>query len=130
VNAAFATTLATDHAAAGADVANELPLRGGLTEADDFWDPLAAVILADEGVATIETLAVEVVTDAGADSGRTRRSDAGTPIRAATGADQAALEAAFLAGLPPLRGRFGRPGRRDAGRADRGALTAAAALPL
>jgi len=99
VNAAFMERLASDHAAAGADIANELLLRGGLAQGDDFWDPLAAAVLVDERLATIQDASVEVVTDPGGDNGRTRRSAAGAPVRVATAADQAAFETAFLAGL-------------------------------
>jgi pyrimidine-specific ribonucleoside hydrolase len=99
VNAPFIAALEQDHAAAPADIAYELLMRGALASYDQFWDPLAAVIAVDEPVGTIETVPLEVVTADGPDSGRTRRADDGVPVRVATAADQPAFEARFLEGL-------------------------------
>ncbi len=99
VDAAFVGALEADHTAAGADVAYELLARVGVTGFDYLWDALAAVVAVDETVATIEPMTLAVVTEEGPDSGRTIRADDGAEIRVATGADRAAFEERFLAGL-------------------------------
>lgn len=99
VTTALIETLAKDHAAAPADVTYELLMRGKLSTIDYLWDPLAAVILVDERVATFESMPLKVETAEGADSGRTVRTPQGTPIRVAVSADRAAFEAKLLAGL-------------------------------
>jgi pyrimidine-specific ribonucleoside hydrolase len=99
VDQAFVDALASDHAAAGADIAYELLARRGVNGFDYLWDALAAVVAVDESVATIEPTKLAVVTTEGADSGRTARADDGTDVRVATAADRAAFEKVFLAGL-------------------------------
>ena len=51
-----------------------------------FWDPLAAAILTDRSLGTIETVKVEV-DESGDEIGRTRVSEQGSRIQAATSAD-------------------------------------------
>jgi inosine-uridine nucleoside N-ribohydrolase len=99
VDQSFVDALASDHAAAGADVAYELVTRRGVNGFDYLWDALAAVAAVDASVVTIEPMTLAVVTQEGADSGRTIRADDGTEIRVATTADRAAFEERFLAGL-------------------------------
>jgi len=96
---AFLDALEPDHAAAGADIAYELISRHGVGMGEYLWDALAAVTAVDESVVTIEPIRLAVVTEEGADSGRTIRSDTGTELRVATAADRAAFETRFLAGL-------------------------------
>ena len=99
VDQAFIDALGSDHAAAGADVAYELLARRGATGLDYLWDALAAVVAVDASVATFEPMKLAVVTEEGADSGRTIRSEDGNEVRVATTADRAAFEERFLAGL-------------------------------
>jgi len=99
LDSAFVAALEVDHAAAPADIAYELVSRRGVLPGEYLWDPLAAVIAVDESVATFETIPLRVETADGPESGRTARDPAGTPVRAATGADRGAFEARFLAGL-------------------------------
>jgi pyrimidine-specific ribonucleoside hydrolase len=61
-----------------------------------FWDPLAAAILAEEGLATYETRALTVVEAEGNESGRVAAAQAGPGVRLATGADATAFEALFV----------------------------------
>ena len=109
VDQGFVDALASDHAAAGADIAYELVARRGVSGFDYLWDALAAVIAVDESVATFEPMKLAVVTAEGPDSGRTARADDGTEVRVATAADRAAFEERFLAGLrvgPPRANPF------------------------
>jgi inosine-uridine nucleoside N-ribohydrolase len=99
VDQAFVDAVGSDHAAAGADIAYELLARVGVTGADYLWDALAAVVAVDASVATFEPMKLAVVTEEGADSGRTIRADDGNELRVATAADRAAFEERFLAGL-------------------------------
>lgn len=99
IDEAFVDALTADHAAAGADIAYELVMRRGVNGFDYLWDALAAVVAVDESVVTIEPLELAVVTEEGADSGRTVRADDGTEVLVATSADRAAFEERFLAGL-------------------------------
>jgi hypothetical protein len=57
-----------------------------------FWDPLAAAVVVDPDLVTTEEVTIDVVTDEGPDSGRTIRSNDGSSIALATGADAAAFE--------------------------------------
>jgi hypothetical protein len=91
--------LASDHGAAGADIAYELLARRGVSGFDYLWDALAAVVAVDDSVVTIEPMKLAVVTDEGPNSGRTVRADDGTEIRVARTADRAGFEDRFLAGL-------------------------------
>ncbi|MCJ7710726.1 MAG: nucleoside hydrolase, partial [Chloroflexi bacterium] len=99
IDAAFVAALGADHAAAPADIAYELLSRRGLLPGEYLWDPLAAVVAVDESVVTLETIPLRVETAEGPDSGRTARTDGGSPVRVATSADRQAFEARFLAGL-------------------------------
>jgi pyrimidine-specific ribonucleoside hydrolase len=63
-----------------------------------FWDPLAAAILTDRSLGTIETVRVEV--DEGGDEiGRTRESEQGSVIQAARSADSERFLKLFLSVL-------------------------------
>ena len=61
-----------------------------------FWDPLAAAILADESLATIETMSLKVVEEEGLESGWTQPTKDGTPVRVAVWADGQRFERIFL----------------------------------
>lgn len=64
-----------------------------------FWDPLAAAVLTDESLVTLETRDVTVIDVPGAEDGRTRPVGNGPEIRVATAPDVAAFEARFIATL-------------------------------
>lgn len=74
-----------------------------------FWDPLAAAFLADPSLGTIEALKVEV-NDSGDEIGRTRVSEQGSVIQAATSADSErflelfvrVLNGGYAVELPPI----------------------------
>jgi len=96
---AFFDQLATDHAAAGADIVYELLARNGSLLSDTFfWDQLATVLLTDPAAASFVEARVKVVTD-GAASGSLVRNDAGKPVSYATAPDAASFQATFLSGL-------------------------------
>jgi pyrimidine-specific ribonucleoside hydrolase len=61
-----------------------------------FWDPLAAVILTENSLATFETKTLIVVEEEGVDSGRTQISGNGASIRVAINADGERFEQLFL----------------------------------
>ena len=61
-----------------------------------FWDPLAAAIATEEGLATFREMTLVVVEEEGAESGRTLESDKGNIIRVAMTADRERFEALFL----------------------------------
>lgn len=61
-----------------------------------FWDPLAAAVLSDESLVTLETRDVTVVDTPGADNGRTKPVGNGPEIRVATTPDAAAFEQVFI----------------------------------
>jgi inosine-uridine nucleoside N-ribohydrolase len=63
-----------------------------------FWDPLAAAILTDRSLGTIETVKVEV-DESGDDIGRTRVSEQGSRIQAAMSADNERFLKLFLSVL-------------------------------
>ena len=63
-----------------------------------FWDPLAAVFLTDPSLGIIKALKVEV-DEGGADIGRTRVSEQGSVIQAATSADSERFLELFLSVL-------------------------------
>ena len=77
----------------------------GFVESGDyfFWDPLAAAIVTDESLATFDTGGVRVITEEGAESGRTRRAEDGAEVRVAVSADGRRFEQMFLEALnaPP-----------------------------
>jgi inosine-uridine nucleoside N-ribohydrolase len=99
VPADLADRLATDHAAAGADLFYELlsrfPARMAGGEGQQLWDELAALTLTDPTLATWDEITVVV-----GPKGELIRDDAaGRPIGLATGADRPAVEAALLEAL-------------------------------
>jgi len=61
-----------------------------------FWDPLAAAIATEEGLATFREIPLVVVEEEGAESGRTLESERGVIIRVAMTADRERFEALFL----------------------------------
>jgi inosine-uridine nucleoside N-ribohydrolase len=61
-----------------------------------FWDPLAAVSLAVEGIVTFEPKKVRVVVEEGESSGRTQEAEAGHAVHAGVSADRQKFESAFL----------------------------------
>jgi pyrimidine-specific ribonucleoside hydrolase len=71
-----------------------------------FWDPLAAVSLAVEGVVTYESKKVKVVEEEGESSGRTQEAETGHTVRVGVSADRQKFEAAFL---DTLNGRLPAP---------------------
>lgn len=98
VPADLADRLATDHAAAGADLMYELllrnPSRMNGAEGQQLWDELAAMTVSQPDLVTWQeaTLTVE-------DRGRLKTDPAGRPIRYAAAADAVAVEAALLEAL-------------------------------
>ena len=56
-----------------------------------FWDPLAAAAIVEPQLLSTETAKIRVVTAEGADTGRTMRTDDGSPVTIATGADASAF---------------------------------------
>jgi inosine-uridine nucleoside N-ribohydrolase len=71
-----------------------------------FWDPLAAVSLAVEGVVTYEPRKVRVIVEEGESSGRTQEAQDGHAVQAGVSADRQKFEAAFL---DTLNGRVQAP---------------------
>lgn len=61
-----------------------------------LWDTLTAAILTSEELAGFQDYNLQVVTEKGADFGRTMPSTTGTPVRVATRADAAMFEELFL----------------------------------
>ncbi len=61
-----------------------------------FWDPLTAAISADESLATLVDQRVTVVQSEGPESGATRISPDGSPVRIVTRADRQRYETLFL----------------------------------
>lgn len=61
-----------------------------------FWDPLAAAVATEEGVATFQEMPIVVVEEEGPESGRTLQSEQGFPVRVAMTADRERFEALFL----------------------------------
>jgi len=93
----LAERLAEDHTAAGADLVYELlqrvPTR--LTgDGQQLWDELAALV-----VSTPDLVTWEDATLLADNAGRLTRHEAGRPVRIATEADPAAVEAALLEAL-------------------------------
>ena len=100
VPADIADQLASDHGAAGADIAYEMYLRSPYlsTEGNDYWDTLTAVLLGDPAIARWEDVAVRADTT-GSSAGRLVRDVGGRKVRAAMAADRDAFMPAFLAAL-------------------------------
>lgn len=93
----LADRLAEDHQAAGADLMYELLQRVPTRitgEGQQLWDELAALALVDPDLATWED--ANLLAD---NTGRLTRHEAGRPVRVATAADPAAVEASFLEAL-------------------------------
>ena len=61
-----------------------------------FWDPLAAVILTENSLATFETKTLTIIEQEGDDIGRTQVSENGASIRVAVNADGERFEQLFL----------------------------------
>lgn len=61
-----------------------------------FWDPLAAAIATEEGLATFQEIPLIVVEEEGAESGRTLQSESGNIMRVAMKADRERFEELFL----------------------------------
>ncbi|MFN8374180.1 MAG: nucleoside hydrolase [Anaerolineae bacterium] len=61
-----------------------------------FWDPLAAAAASDPSIITLEAHSLIVVTEEGAESGRTMSDASGSPVDVAVGADAPAFESLFL----------------------------------
>ncbi|MCC7361961.1 MAG: nucleoside hydrolase [Anaerolineales bacterium] len=61
-----------------------------------FWDPLAAALATDAGLATVQELSLTVVEEEGAESGRTVESASGAGVQVALAADRARFETLFL----------------------------------
>jgi inosine-uridine nucleoside N-ribohydrolase len=74
---------------------NQWWLDGGMY----WWDTLAATLVTDPELVTVEEMALDVITDEGPEMGRTVETPDGTLMRVATTADRQAFEALFLAVL-------------------------------
>jgi len=61
-----------------------------------FWDPLAAAIMADESLATLQTRWIIVIDEEGPESGRTKPVDDGFEVLVAVSADGPRFEGVFL----------------------------------
>ncbi len=61
-----------------------------------FWDPAAAAIATEEGLATFQEIPLLVVEEEGAESGRTLESERGIIVRVAMKVDRERFEALFL----------------------------------
>lgn len=61
-----------------------------------FWDPLAALVMADPGLVTLTLRTVTVVDVPGAEDGRTKPVANGPEIQVATQPDAATFEQLFL----------------------------------
>jgi pyrimidine-specific ribonucleoside hydrolase len=61
-----------------------------------FWDSLTAAIFTDETIATFEDMTLKVVEEEGAESGYTRPSPDGYPVRVAVRADPSGFKTLFL----------------------------------
>jgi inosine-uridine nucleoside N-ribohydrolase len=74
---------------------NQWWLDGGMY----WWDTLAATLVTDPGLVTVEEMALDVITDEGPEMGRTVETLDGASMQVATAADRPAFEALFLAVL-------------------------------
>lgn len=61
-----------------------------------FWDPLAAAVMVDESLATLQTRRIMIVEDEGPESGRTKSVDDGFEVIVAVSADGPRFEDIFL----------------------------------
>lgn len=105
VTPAFARRLAREGATPAAELAARL-LEGQLgADAGELyhWDPLAAALAVDAGLAPWAERRIAVVTADGPESGRTALDDAGAEVRVAGAPGLAAFEQHFL---DSLNGRF------------------------
>lgn len=71
---------------------NQWWLDGGMY----WWDTLAATLVTDPGLVTVEEMALDVITDEGPEMGRTVETLDGASMQVATAADRQAFEALFL----------------------------------
>jgi len=98
ITSRFYASLKERHAAPAADAlyqmfsASTSMYTGGMY----FWDPLTAVILTDESLASIETRQIRVVEEGEAETGRTLAADNGASIRVAVSADANRFEEIIL----------------------------------
>ena len=67
-----------------------------------FWDPLAAAAVVDAGLLTTEVARIDVVTEEGTDSGRTRRDPGGSRVTVAVDTDADAFERLLVRTLDGL----------------------------
>lgn len=74
---------------------NQWWLDGGMY----WWDTLAAAVVTDIDLVTMEEMTLDVVTDGGPEMGRTVTSPDGSPARVAVAADRQRFETLFLAVL-------------------------------
>ena len=98
---AFVDALATDHAAAPADIVIELYARNGylVTGEPMLWDSLAAVVMLHPEVATFEERTVRIIEGDALDGGRTLSDPEGVPVLAAMSADAAGFRERLFAKL-------------------------------
>ena len=98
VTPVFLERLAVNSQTTAATLVADLYAANPLTASGDayFWDPLAAAVIVDPGLATTERAELTVVTGDGPDSGRTIRREGGHPIEVAVAADGAGLEELLL----------------------------------
>ncbi len=102
VTTAFVDTLAADAGTASARFTGEVlaRLRDAIAAGSYyFWDPLAAAILTDEGLASFDARVIAVVIEEGPQSGRLVASPTGDEARFATWADRERFERVFLDAL-------------------------------
>lgn len=74
---------------------NQWWLDGGMY----WWDTLAAALVIDPKLVTVEDMALDVITEEGPEMGRTVETLDGASMRVATAADRQAFEALFVAVL-------------------------------
>jgi inosine-uridine nucleoside N-ribohydrolase len=68
-----------------------------------FWDPLAAAVVLDEDLVSIQELSLEVIESEGPESGWTKESASGASVGVAQTADREHFETLFL---DVINGRF------------------------
>lgn len=96
---AFVERLREDDAAGPANLVSEMLSRNAYAVGVDYlWDQLAAVALIDQSVLALDDMRLAVASD-GTEAGRLVRQAGGAPVTVATGADEAAFQDRFLAGL-------------------------------
>lgn len=96
---AFYRRLEADHATPEADFVYRLlaQMQDFINSGDYyFWDPLAAAVVTDEGLVTVQPQELTVIEEEGPESGRTLAAEDGSTVRACTAADGAAFEEVFL----------------------------------